>query len=200
MKEVEMDAFVDFRAGPFWLPRRDHMHLVPARGNALSNRLHEAAHGITREPWIRRRHHDDALAHRAEARTYQSLNDVSERSSSRWLPGAKMPAGMVTSYCPIRSGFHERMSVSRCVPFSETRTVCCAAFEGTAGSRRNVNAYDRASGRRILSVPPGLLANRIVTFPSTTRPDQPSTKNNRSRGPAAIVAAPPCVNCSLTRA
>ena len=83
MEEMEVDAAIDLRPGPFWMPRCDQMHLVAARGDALRDRFHEAADGIALESRIRRRDHDDALAHTAEMRTYHNLNAASERSSRR---------------------------------------------------------------------------------------------------------------------
>ncbi len=50
VEEMEVDAAIDLRPVPFRMPRRDQMHLVPARRNALRDRLHEAADGVTREP------------------------------------------------------------------------------------------------------------------------------------------------------
>ena len=83
MKEMEVDAAIDLRPGPFWMPRCDQMHLVAARGDALRDRFHEAADGIALESRIGRCDHDNALAHAAEMRTYHNLNAASERSSSR---------------------------------------------------------------------------------------------------------------------
>ena len=83
VKEMEVHAAIDLRPVPLRMPRRHEMYLVAARRNAAGDRLHEAADRVALEPRIRRRHHDDAVAHTAEMSTYHNLNAVSDRSSRR---------------------------------------------------------------------------------------------------------------------
>src|SRR5687768_17043764 len=176
-EEMKMHPAIDLWPVPFRMPRSDEMYLVPARGDAASDRLHEAADRIACKPRIGRRHHDNALAHRAAMWTYHNLKAASDRSSRSSLPGVNSVAATATRYSPMRSGFQPSKRSSRWVPLSETCKTCREALDGSTGSARSVRSYDRGSGRRILSVAPGVDANRIVTFPSTTRSDQPSTKN-----------------------
>ena len=157
VEEMEVDAAIELRPVPFRMPRRHQMHLVPARGDALSDRFHEAADRITREPRIRRRDHDDALAHWATMRTYHSLKAcVRSQLQALTARSERCPAGMVTSILSDALGIPPEHQIFEVSPVErDVHDLLMRAAEGSTGSTRSVSPYDRDSGRKILSVAPG---------------------------------------------
>ncbi len=98
------------------MPWCDQVHLVAACRDTLGDRLHEASDRIAAIPRIRRRHHDDALAHWGMIRRYQNLKPASELSARRWTPGVTASAGIDRWYSPMRSGFQSRSELSKWMP------------------------------------------------------------------------------------
>src|SRR5436190_83013 len=141
---MEMDAVLGAGPRDRRVPWRDEVNLVPARGQSLGDRLHEAAHAVAGKARVRGRHHHDDVTrgHYGDAGgrwptrppRITSRHGVSSDSSSTVEETFEYPSWRSTKTIGTSPIVQPRRAASNSISVRNAYPLACAASRGSLAS------------------------------------------------------------------